>query len=156
VREHYRRADLFVLGCEIAPNGDRDGIPNVLVESLAMGVPTVATRVSALPEIITHEETGLLVEPGRPDQMAAAMRRALEDHDLRRRVIAAGRQRVRTAFNNVELIQELIQIYRNQLVSAQTANGFVDSQRHFGRKRHPDPGPRRHIGDRNLTQARSE
>ena len=140
VREHYRHADLFALGCEIAANGDRDGIPNVLVESLAMGVPVVATRVSAIPEIITHEETGLLVEPGRPDQMAAAMRRELEDHDLRRKVIAAGRQRVQTAFDNVALIQELVQIYRAQLVKAQANNGFVDSPHRDGGEYHPAPG----------------
>ncbi|UCH22922.1 MAG: glycosyltransferase, partial [Deltaproteobacteria bacterium] len=41
VLEHYRQADLFVLACQVAPNGDRDGIPNVLLESMAMGVPVV-------------------------------------------------------------------------------------------------------------------
>ena len=115
VREHYRRSDLFVLGCEVADNGDRDGIPNVLVESLAMGVPVVATRVSAIPEIITSGETGLLVEPGRPDQMAAAMMQTLADHDLRCRIIAAGRQRVHAAFDNIKLMEELVEIYRDQL-----------------------------------------
>ena len=93
VREHYRQSDIFALGCEVAANGDRDGIPNVLVESLAMGVPVVATRVSAIPEIIAHGETGLLVEPGRPDQMADAIRQGLEDQDLRGNLIAAGRRR---------------------------------------------------------------
>jgi glycosyltransferase involved in cell wall biosynthesis len=48
VLQHYREADLFVLGCEIADNGDRDGIPNVLMESMAMGVPVVATTASAI------------------------------------------------------------------------------------------------------------
>ena len=115
VREHYRRADLFALGCEVAPSGDRDGIPNVIVESLAMGVPVVATRVSAIPEIITHEETGLLVEPGRPGQMANAMARALQDHALRRKLIRTGQQRVRDAFDNVALVQDLVKLYRNHL-----------------------------------------
>lgn len=156
VREHYRRADLFALGCEIAANGDRDGIPNVLVESLAMGVPVVATRVSAIPEIITHEETGLLVEPSRPDQMAAAMMRTLEDHDLRRRVVAAGRQRVQTTFDNVALIQGLVQIYRAQLVKAQANIGFVDSLHGDSGEYQPAPGACRHAGDRNFTRARGE
>lgn len=118
VREHYRQSDLFVLGCEVAANGDRDGIPNVLVESLAMGVPVVATRISAIPEIITHGETGLLVAPGDPDQMAAAMRQGLQDHDLRRKVIAAGRRRVQASFDNVALVDELVQIHRAQLATA--------------------------------------
>ena len=118
VREHYRQSDVFALGCEVAANGDRDGIPNVLVESLAMGVPAIATRVSAIPEIITHGETGLLVEPGQPDQMAAAIRQGLEDHDFRRKVIAAGRRRVHTSFDNVTLVEELVHIHRAQLNSA--------------------------------------
>jgi glycosyltransferase involved in cell wall biosynthesis len=118
VREHYRRADLFALGCEVAPDGDRDGIPNVIVESLAMGVPVVATRVSAIPEIIAHEENGLLVAPGRPDQMAFAMTRALGDHDLRGRLIRTGRQRVEKAFDNMALVQELVALYRQQLPAA--------------------------------------
>lgn len=115
VREHYRRSDLFVLGCEVAANGDRDGIPNVLVESLAMGLPVVATRVSAIPELIAHGETGLLVDPGRPDQLAAAMAQALEDHGLRRRIIAAGRQRVRESFDNARLVEDLVALLGEQL-----------------------------------------
>ncbi len=118
VREHYRQSDLFALGCEVAANGDRDGIPNVIVESLAMGVPVVATRVSAIPEIITPWETGLLVPPGDPDQMASAMLQGLQDHDLRRKVIAAGRQRVQASFDNVTLVEELVQIHRAQLDTA--------------------------------------
>jgi len=118
VREHYRRSDLFALGCEIAANGDRDGIPNVLVESLAMGVPVVATRVSAIPEIITHGETGLLVEPGQPDRMASAIRQGLEDHDFRLRVITAGRQRVQASFDNIKLVDELVGIHRHHLQAA--------------------------------------
>ena len=136
VRNHYRRADLFALGCEIAANGDRDGIPNVLAESLAMGVPVVATRVSAIPEIITHGQTGLLVEPRRPDLMAAAMVQGLEDHDLRRRVIFAGQQRVREAFDNVKLIEGLIAVYRHQLANAQTARGAHGSHAHDRRTCH--------------------
>lgn len=125
VREHYRRADLFALGCEVAANGDRDGIPNVLVESLAMGVPVVATRVSAIPEIIAHGETGLLVEPGRPDQMADAMRQGLEDQDLRGNLIAAGRRRVQAGFDNGQLVEELVQIHRNQLQAVSASRGKV-------------------------------
>ncbi|MGD8960151.1 MAG: glycosyltransferase, partial [Desulfobacteraceae bacterium] len=66
VLAHYRRADLLVLGCEVAPNGDRDGIPNVLLEAMAMAVPVVATRVSAIPELVRHGQSGLLVPPGDP------------------------------------------------------------------------------------------
>ena len=112
VLENYKNADLFVLGCEVAPNGDRDGIPNVLVESMAMGLPVVATHISGIPELVGNERTGLLMPPGQPDKLAQSMLRMLTDGELRNRVIAAGKQRVVRQFDNRQLIQELAEVYR--------------------------------------------
>jgi glycosyltransferase involved in cell wall biosynthesis len=114
VLEHYKSADLFVLGCEVAPNGDRDGIPNVLTESMAMGLPVVATHISGIPELVENERTGLLVPPGQPDKLAQSMLRMLTDGELRSRVTAAGKQRVVRKFDNRQLIQELAGIYRKE------------------------------------------
>lgn len=111
----YRKADLFVLGCEVAQDGDRDGIPNVLVESMAMQVPVVATTVSAISELIQDQETGLLVPPGQPNQMARAMARLLEDDHLRNRLISAAEKRVKDAFDNQRLVRTLADIYRQYL-----------------------------------------
>lgn len=114
---HYRQAHCFVLACRIASNGDRDGIPNVLAESMAMGVPVVATDVSGIPELVEHERTGLLV----PDEalrhegatpLAAALLRALQDEALRERCINAARERVRDIFDNKKCIRELAEVYR--------------------------------------------
>jgi len=110
VRE-FDRADLFALGCEIGPDGDRDGIPNVFVESLAMGLPTVGTTVSALPEIIVNNKTGLLSPPGDPEAMAANMLKLLTDPQLRSKSRRNGQERVRTFFNNRQLIGDLAAIY---------------------------------------------
>jgi glycosyltransferase involved in cell wall biosynthesis len=115
VLEHYRRADLFVLGCEVAADGDRDGIPNVLFESMAMGVPVAATGVSAIPELVESGRTGWLVPPGRPDALAEAMYALLTDAGLRRRVIPAARQRVLRDFDNRALVGRLADIYRDAL-----------------------------------------
>lgn len=115
VLDHYRQSDLFVLGCEVAPDGDRDGIPNVLLESMAIGVPVVATRVSAIPELVEHGKTGLLVAPGSPQQLSEAIIRLLTDPELRRKVLAAGRARVAREFDNQILIQDLAAIYRRQI-----------------------------------------
>jgi glycosyltransferase involved in cell wall biosynthesis len=112
VLAHYKNADLFVLGCEVAPNGDRDGIPNVLAEGMAMGLPVVVTDISAIPELVQDGKTGLLVPPGRPRQLAEAMLRMLTDGELRSRVIAAGKQRVVREFDNRQLIRELAEVYR--------------------------------------------
>jgi glycosyltransferase involved in cell wall biosynthesis len=118
VLEHYRRADLFVLGCEVADDGDRDGIPNVLFESMAMGVPVVATDVSAIPELVRSGDTGLLVPPGQPDTLAAAMLTMLTDGGLRQRAIAASRERVRRDFDHRALVGALAEIYREALSEA--------------------------------------
>ena len=115
VLKHYQQAHLFVLGCEVAANGDRDGIPNVLLESMAMGVPVVATDISAIPELIETEKTGILVPPGQPGQLAEAMIRMLTDTELRSRVIPAARQRVLQEFDNKVLIKQLADIYRSEI-----------------------------------------
>ncbi|UCD33873.1 MAG: glycosyltransferase family 4 protein [Desulfobacterales bacterium] len=119
VLNHYRQADLFVLGCEVASNGDRDGIPNVFLECMAMGVPVVSTKVSAIPELIQNEKTGLLVPPGSPEEMAQAMVRLLTDSDLRKNIITSAKQRVLKDFDNKKLIGDLAKLFDSSLTSDQ-------------------------------------
>ena len=94
----------------MASDGDRDGLPNVLIEALALGVPVVSTRVSAIPELIEHEQTGLMAKPGDADDLADQLERMLFDEELRARVIEQGRTRVVTHFEvreNVALLADL-------------------------------------------------
>ncbi len=114
VLAQFRQSDLFVLGCQLTGSGDRDGIPNVFVESMAVGVPVVGTRVSAIPELIEHGETGLLVEPNRPDLLAEAMTSLLTDRKLRAQFIPEARAKVLRDFDNKALIQLLAEIYRRE------------------------------------------
>jgi len=114
IRE-FARADLFVLGCRVAESGDRDGIPNVLVESLAMGLPAVGTTVSGLPEILVPEQTGLVVPPDDPGAMARAVERLLTDRELRHRVQVKGRQWVEERFDNRVLAGRLARILRQEI-----------------------------------------
>lgn len=95
----YARADLFVLPCLIAPDGDRDGLPNVILEALASGLPVVSTPVSAIPEVIADGETGLLAPPGDAAALAAALSRLIADPALCRRLGMSGRDRVRRDFD---------------------------------------------------------
>ncbi len=78
----YRQADLFVLAPRIAEDGDRDGIPNVIAEAMAVGVPVVASDVSGIPELLRHGQTGLLAPSRDPAALAAAMSRMLTDAKL--------------------------------------------------------------------------
>jgi glycosyltransferase involved in cell wall biosynthesis len=95
----YRGADLFVLAAKIAPDGDRDGLPNVLVEAQSQRLACVATRLSGIPELIEDGATGLLAPPGDRAALAAALARLIGDPALRARLGAAGEARVRSQFD---------------------------------------------------------
>lgn len=95
----YSRADAFVLGCRVAADGDRDGIPNVLAESMAVGLPVVATTTSAIPELVEDGETGLLVAPDAPDELAYALKTMLTDIAFREKVIPAARHVIEERFD---------------------------------------------------------
>ena len=94
----YRAADLFALASRVAQDGDRDGLPNVLMEAQTQGLPCVATRVSAIHELIEPQGTGLLVAPDSPRELASALERLMLAPDLRRRLGDAGRNRVSSMF----------------------------------------------------------
>lgn len=100
VIERYAHAAVFVQPSRIGQDGDRDGIPNVLLEAMAMQLPVISTRVSGIPELVRHEITGLLVEPDRPAELADAIARLLIDAPLRRRVGTAARVAVCEGFDN--------------------------------------------------------
>lgn len=91
-------ADLFVLASKIASDGDRDGLPNVLMEAQAMALPVIATAVSAIPELIDDGLNGKLVPPSDFRALAAAMTDLIRQPATRVRYAAAGRGRVLTAF----------------------------------------------------------
>ena len=95
----YRAADVFVLAAKVAPDGDRDGLLNVLVEAQSQRLACVSTRLSGIPELIADGETGLLVAPGDRAALAAALARLIADPALRARLGAAGEARIRRAFD---------------------------------------------------------
>jgi glycosyltransferase involved in cell wall biosynthesis len=71
-----------------------EGRPNVVLEAQACGVPVIATRVGGTPELVQHEQTGLLMDRDDPIALAGSLRRLMEDADLRRRLGRAGRQSI--------------------------------------------------------------
>jgi glycosyltransferase involved in cell wall biosynthesis len=95
----YRRASVFALPCKVAADGDRDGIPNVLLEAVASGVPVVSTPVSGIPELIECDRSGLLVEPSNPAMLADALDRILESPELRARLTEAARAKLEAHFS---------------------------------------------------------
>ncbi len=94
----YRAADLFALACRVARDGDRDGLPNVLMEAQSQAVACVATRVSAIPELINDGTTGLLVTENDGPSLAAALEALIRSPGRRRALGDAGQARVRAEF----------------------------------------------------------
>jgi glycosyltransferase involved in cell wall biosynthesis len=98
VLEAYRAADLFVLASRIAADGDRDGLPNVLLEAGAMELAAVASAVAAVPELIEDGLNGRLVPPDDPQALAHALERLIGDPATRLRQGRAARARVLERF----------------------------------------------------------
>lgn len=90
----YREADVFVQASVVLADGDRDGIPNSLLEAMASGLAVVASDVAGIPEAVTDAKTGLLVPPGDPVALATALHRVTADAALRGRLGAAARRHV--------------------------------------------------------------
>lgn len=98
VIDNYRAADLFVLPCRITDDGDRDGLPNVLMEAQSQGVACLSTNISGVPELIDDNVTGALVGPEDVDALSHALEQLIRDPALRARLAKAGQIRVRTEF----------------------------------------------------------
>jgi len=96
----YRQATVFTLPCQIAENNDRDGIPNVLVEAMAVGLPVVSTNISGIPELIEHGVSGLLAPQRDARALAGAIAELLDAPALRKRLGEAAREKVCRLFDS--------------------------------------------------------
>jgi glycosyltransferase involved in cell wall biosynthesis len=113
-----READLFVLASRIAADGDRDGLPNVLMEAGTQALAAVASRVSAVPELIRDGENGRLVEPGNVEELAAAIADLVGDPQRRLAMGEAARRLVLEDFAAAPGIDRLAERLRAELEPA--------------------------------------
>lgn len=119
VLESYRTSDIFLLPCRISADGDRDGLPNVLVEAQSQGLACISTPISAIPELIDSEERGLLVPPNDPTALAAAIVKLSRDPGLRDKIGRAGAARVRDAFDYHAGIKQLDALFKTAATGGQ-------------------------------------
>jgi glycosyltransferase involved in cell wall biosynthesis len=92
-----------------------EGVPVVLMEAMAMGLPVVSTSIAGIPELIDNEHTGLLVPPGRPDMLADALEQLLIDPDLRCRLGSSAREKVIEDFNSQQSARQLYALFAQML-----------------------------------------
>lgn len=104
-RGWFEAMDVFAL------SSLREGLPNVLLEALALEVPTVATRIAGVPRLLRDRANGLLVEPGDEASLAATLRELLGDASLRERLARAGRQTVEAGYSFRRRIDRLQTLY---------------------------------------------
>lgn len=122
MRDALQRSHLFVLACIVADDGDRDGIPVAMMEALAMETPVISTPVSGVPELIRHEQTGLLVPERDAAALAAAISRMAEDQALRQKLASSGRELVTAQFDSRKNAVMLVNLFSRVIEEGGTGN----------------------------------
>ena len=118
IDQHLSRADLFVLACVVDDQGYHDGLPVALMEAMAAGLPVVSTRVSGIPELLEDGLSGLVVEPGDPAALAAAIVRVLDSPDLGASLSRGGRARIEELFNLDRNAREMAALFAGSVAPA--------------------------------------
>jgi glycosyltransferase involved in cell wall biosynthesis len=107
LRDRLAAANLFVLPSVIDPDGGMDNLPTVIMEAMATGLPVVSTSIAGIPEMVTDNETGLLVRPGDTVGMADAITQLISDSRLAARLGHSGYERARTLFSIENNVRQL-------------------------------------------------
>ena len=107
--------DVYCLPCVWASDNDVDGLPQMLMEAMACGLPVISTRLVGIPDLVIHEETGLLVEPNQAEPVADALQRAKDDPELSARLAEAGRKFVIERFDLTNCLEPLLNQFRKYL-----------------------------------------
>jgi glycosyltransferase involved in cell wall biosynthesis len=123
VIERVQNASLLAAPCVTGTDGNRDGLPTVVLEAMALGTPCVATDVTGLPEIVQDGQTGLLVPEGRAEPLAHALACLLDDRALRIRLAHAARKQVETSFDIQRNVEDLCPLFGLELEDPPRAAG---------------------------------
>jgi len=113
VLETYRKSDLFILPSRIDETGDRDGLPNVIVEAQSQAMAVISTNISGIPELIQSDKNGLLIEPDQVDDLAKAIEKLCSNVALRNQMGKAGEKKVRSHFSHKQTIGDIIGLWRS-------------------------------------------
>lgn len=109
--QYYQSAYVFCLPTNIADNQDRDVLPNVVKEAMAVGVPVVTTSIPAMEELVENDHTGLLVPPRNAQALAEALKRMLDNGEQARRFAGSGRQVIELRFDRRKNVSQLLKLF---------------------------------------------
>jgi colanic acid/amylovoran biosynthesis glycosyltransferase len=123
------QASVLAAPCKVSASGDRDGLPTVLLEALATGLPAVSTSVAGIPEIIDSGTSGLLVQPSDPEALAEALATILTDPRLQSRLARAGRIKAERDFDITRNVAALHALMTQSLAESAASGGSVDEDR---------------------------
>ena len=124
----YQQATVFCLPCRVLKNGDRDGIPNVLMEAMSCGLPVVTTDVSGIPELIRNAVNGLLVRPDDPAAIAGALQRLFRDPLFAESLASEAVKTIRENFNGERTAKELASLFNETKIVTEPYRGSVLSR----------------------------
>ncbi len=128
VAEWFHRADVFVQASVVLANGDRDGIPNSLLEAMASGLAVVASEVAGIPEVVTLD-CGILVAPGDVDALVEALEQLSTDSALRSQLGARAREHVRENFDRTACALRIAPLFgvdtQNAILPSDAARGHA-------------------------------
>ncbi len=122
VKELLQRAAVMAAPCVVGDDGNRDGLPTVLLEAMALGTPCVSTDVTGIPEVIRHGKSGLIVAQRDPLSLSSALEQLLQEPALRLRLAQAAREIIEEQFDSRQTsrqIRELFAACRRQPMSRQ-------------------------------------
>jgi len=132
VRAALREALAFVLPCRIDLDGDRDGMPTVLVESMMAGVPVISTDVAGISELVRDGETGFLAPADDPRALAAAIERLVDDPRTADRLARSGRALVLRAFDPERCRRRSIEVWAAAMGSVEAEAFLAQSDEGIG------------------------
>lgn len=118
LRQILNQVDVSVLPCVRDKSGELDGIPVALMETMAMQIPTVSTRVSGIPELIDHGRNGLLIPPNDAVALADALQRLKDDPELRQQLGRAARETVVNEFNIYKSVEQISMLFEQVVLPA--------------------------------------
>ncbi|MGE9365290.1 glycosyltransferase family 4 protein [Isoptericola nanjingensis] len=119
VRDVVARAAVFAAPCVLGADGNRDGLPTVLLEAMALGTPVVSTPVTGIPEAVRDGETGRLVPPGDAPALAAALGALLDDPGEAARLADGARARIEAEFDVVGTSRRLLDVLESAAPAAE-------------------------------------